>query len=687
MIPESVCLIPLPRWLASIIVACGFLCSLQVAHAQGVSNPNLAYRDTTCAPCTAFYEYANGSWIKSVTKIAPDAALGTLDELNDRRVAALERILDSLRDAPAAQGSQAWKLREFYNSCMNVRAIESAGVGPIMPEIERIAKIGSLAQLQQEIARLHMRGVAPLFLLQALPDARDSRRVIADLMPFGYNLGDRGMYDAQDSASSSARRTYKGRIARTLQLSGVPAAQAAIQAAQVLELEGKLSAAALSMMDRQDPATLAHPSTILALDRVTPGWSWETYFRDMGLRALPIVNVEEPLYFRELGRVLAGTPLEQLKSYVRWRYTNAASVRVGGVAVDSLLGEYGRGRLHEQSGTARKRLCVDETEQHLGWILGRFYAASAFTPAARARANAMVRNIRATLRIELDTMSWISAPARKEAKRKLDAFVVQIGYPDHWPDYSGVVVKPGEFLQNAATANEYQTMLELARVGHPQRLDDWWSGYWPQTNDAYFNENLNEVVLAGGNMQPPMFDPDGDDASNYGAIGSVIGHEMTHGFDERGRKFDSKANLRDWWGHSDEVRFAERVRRVEAQYDSYVVVDTLHINGRQTLSENLADIGGVQLAYAAFERSMKGKPRSIVDGYTPEQRFFIAYAQSRRGVFGPDYLRDKVANNNHSPEKWRVIGPITNMPEFAQAFHCKAGEAMVAQDSALVRVW
>lgn len=656
------------------------------ASAQSGVGINLAYRDTTCAPCQKFYEYANGGWIRSVSPLTSDA-LGTLEELNLRRERALTAILDSLRATRVPDGTAEWKLQQFYESCMDVPTLESLGTTVLEPEITRIEAIASLPDVEREIVRLHRRLIAPLFILQALPDARDSRHVVADLMPFGRGLEDHAAYAATDSASIATRQRYVIQVARTLELSGMKPADASARAPRVVALEGRLAGWSLSMMDRMDPAALSHPMTVRALDSLTPGWSWAVYFREMGIRGVTVVNVEEPAYFKAFGAALGTIPIDDLKSYIRWRYASAASLRLGGHRVDSLLGDYGRGHLRQESVAARKSSCVDETEQRLGWLLGRFYARSAFTPASRARANAMVGNIRSVLRSELDTLSWISASARREAVRKLDAFVVQMGYPDRWPDYSGVVVRPKQFLENVLMANEYQTTLDLSKIGRAQNVNDWWSGYWPQTNDAFFNPNLNEVVIAGGNLQPPMFDPTADDAFNYGAIGSMIAHEMTHAFDERGRKFDASANLRDWWTQKDEVAFAARAKRAVVQYDSYLVIDTMHINGRQTLSENLADIGGLQLSFAALERSLAHGRRETVDGLTPEQRFFIAYAQSRRGLFNASYLRDKVLHDNHSPGKWRVIGPIVNMPEFARAFRCKSGDPMVAPDAARVRVW
>lgn len=677
------------------------VCLTRIAFAQAVHGIDRAYMDTTCAPCQDFYSYANGDWIAHARLPDSHSEVGTLDDLAIKRAAALARILDSLRSTPTIKGPEA-KVAKFYSNCMDVSAIEAQGTAPMRDELRRIAEIKSLADLEAEVARLHRMQIAPFFVLQALPDAKDSKHIIADISPAGLGLGDRAAYLATDSESVANRRLYEREIALTLQVAGESPANAQMFAERVMALETRLASGTLGMEMSRDPAAVYHKVSLPALGNSSgrsplsaasagnpsrAGWSWAKYFRDLGQPQVTAVNVQEPLYLETLNVALTDVPLPELKAYLTMRYARAATRRLGGGPIDSLLGEFGRGNLAKQSTADRSHYCADETENHLGWIVGRIYAATAFTPSMRAKAEAMVRNIRGLLRDELKNVAWLSTDSRAEALRKLDSFVVEIGYPNKWPDYSGVEVRSESFWDNVVTANEYQTNLDLARIGHAQKLDDWWPGYWPQTADAYFNENLNEIVMAAGYMQPPFFDPAADDAFNYGAFGAVIGHEMTHAFDDRGRKFDSGANLRDWWSAADKASFEQRSSRAIAQYDQYIAIDTLHLNGRQTLSENLADIGGLKLAYAALERSLSGKQRVAVNGYTPEQRFFIAYAQSRRALDGSDYLRDKAMMNVHSPEKWRVVGPIVNMPEFAAAFRCAPGDPMTLSDAERVRLW
>ena len=663
------------------------VCLTRIGFAQAVHGIGRAYMDTTCAPCQDFYSYANGDWIAHARLPDSHSEVGTLDDLAMKRATTLARILDSLRSAPTVKGPEA-KVAKFYSDCMDVSTIEAQGTAPIQPELKRIREVRSLADLEAEVARLHRMQIAPFFMLQALPDAKDSRHIIADISPAGLGLGDKAAYLATDSESVASRHRYEKEIALTLQVAGESPANAQMLAEKVMALETRLATATLGMEMGRDPAAVYHKVSLLSLGNSSSGgWSWAEYFRDMGQAGVTAVNVQEPHYLEIFNAALTDVPLPELKAYLAVRYARAATRRLGGGPIDSLLSEFGRGNLAKQSTADRSRYCVDETESHLGWIVGRIYAATAFTPSTRAKAEGMVRNIRSVLRDELKNVAWLSTDSRAEALRKLDSFVVEIGYPNKWPDYSGVEVRSASFWDNVVAANEYQTSLDLARIGHAQQLDDWWPGYWPETADAYFNENLNEIVMAAGYIQPPFFDPAADDAFNYGAFGAVIGHEMTHAFDDRGRKFDSGANLREWWSAADKAAFEERSSRAITQYDQYIAIDTLHLNGRQTLSENLADIGGLKLAYAALERSLAGKQRGALNGYTPEQRFFIAYAQSRRALAGSDYLRDKVMMNVHSPEKWRVVGPIVNMPEFAKAFRCVAGDPMTLSDAERVQLW
>jgi putative endopeptidase len=657
------------------------------SSAQTQHGIQLALRDTTCLPCRAFYEYANGGWIARAPVPMENESAGAIEELDARRHAVLGIILDSLTTTTEAGNTSAKTLRNFFSSCVDVRTIESRGAAPIQSEIQTIERIHSVAELVAATARLERLRIAAVFSLEARPSSRDSRHIVANIRPLGLGLGDREIYLATDSANVAQRARYSRQLERTFLLAGDSLAEARERASRVLRLETAMAGWTMSMMDRMDPRMLDHPMTLRQLDSMTPAWSWERYFAGVGRPNVATANVEDIHFISEFGRALDTIPLEVWRDYVLWRFMQTASRSIGGPGVDSLLGDFGRGHLGSAGSAMRRDFCIEQTEQHLGWVAARFYVQRSFTPAARQRAQRMVENIRRVLGERIDSAAWMTAGTRAEAKRKLAAYVVQIGYPDRWPTYAAVSVAPGRYWENLESLAQYQTALEAAKIGATANASDWPPGYWPQTADAFFNPNLNTIGLPAGYLQPPMFDAAADDAANYGAFGAVIAHEMTHAFDDQGRKFDANGNLRDWWTAKDQAAYARLIAGAVEQFDGYVVVDSLHINGKQTLNENLADIGGLQLAYAAFERALGNTPRSARDGLTPEQRFFIAYAQSRRGVLGAAYLRDKVASNNHSPDEWRVIGAIANMPEFAAAFHCAKDDPLVRPESLRVRVW
>jgi len=661
----------------------GLLCALFLFPLTACAQPDVAtqhgadpaYRDTTCAPCQNFYQYANGGWTSKTVLPKGEDSRGTLDEMNERAQAVLHAILDSLAAANPPASSSEWKLGHFYASCMDSARAEREGAAPVRDELRRIDAIADRRDLQREIARLQrMRIGPPAFFFTAEADPEHSTAMIASASQSGLGMADRDDYFRRGDESDRSRRDHVGEVAHLLELGGVAPADAQAKAARVMSLETALASATMTAVERRNPSALVHRLTLSQLAQLTPHWSWPDYFREMGRADLKLVNIDNPRFFAAFDGLILSLPLDDWKSYLRSLYMETAASRLGTA-------------YQTASRTPRWQRCLGQTNVRLGFALGKLYAARAFTPAARRRALEMVRQIKGVYRERLATTSWMSETARKEAVKKLDGFQVKIGYPDRWRDYSALVVRDGSYWANVVAANEFETARLLAQIGKPVDPDEWWPGYWPQTVDAYFDQNHNKVVLPAGYFQAPNFDLAADDASNYGAIGAVIAHELTHGFDDRGRQFDAAGNLRDWWTPGDNAEYDRRAQIVVKQYDDYVAIDSLHVNGKLTLSENIADIVGVQMSYAALERALEGKPRLLIQGMTPEQRFFVAWAQSRRGIFSPDYIRMKVQMNPHAPEKWRVMGPIANMPEFARAFACSAEDPMVRSDAVLVRFW
>lgn len=658
------------RLIVSLAVMLGSL-NLAAQESHGV---NLTIRDTSCAPCQAFYEYANGGWIRAQAMPSSNAAHGAIEELGMLSSQRLRGILETLRADKQRPGSSAWKLATFFASCMDTTAIRLAGITPFEPELRRIAAIKDQRDLAREIARLQRVRIPAAFTLRAQPD-HNSGEVVASIGTAGVGL-EADEYTSDDSAARAHRNGYTDHVAHILRLADVQASVVDSRTRNELELERQL--ASHSAMNMDTPGMpMASVLSIAELQQRYPALAWTDYFASVGAPSNARVIVSDSGALAAATQALETASLESWKDYLTMRYLEQGLAEAFGDGVD---------RDFQVRGD-REMACVDEAQTQLGWILGRLYVEREFTPAARARVDTMVRNIRAVLRDELERVPWMSAPTRSEALKKLDAFTIELGYPDRWPDFSVVDVGRRPFWTNALATKAYRTRLELARIGKAPSRDDWWQGYWPQTSDGYFNPDLNEIVIAAGYIHPPMFDVYADDASNYGGIGAAIGHEMTHAFDGNGREYDASGKLRNWWTASDRATYDSLASRVARQFDEFVVVDTVHVNGRQTLNEDLADIGGLKLAYLALERALAGRPRAVIGGLTPEQRFFLAYAQSRRGVYGNAYLRDVVRDNAHAPDKWRVLGPLMNMPEFASAFGCRLGDTLVRGAGERVTLW
>jgi putative endopeptidase len=643
--------------------------------------------DTTCAPCRDFFQFANGGWLTRTEIPAAFPSWGSFNELQTKNLDVLHAVLDdATREAgAAASGSDRAKLGRFYASCMDSAGAEAAGAAVLAPELERIARIGSVADLEAVVAHLHRLGVGALFQFRAEPDAKHSAEVIATVAQGGLGLPDRDYYTKTDSAAARLRREYVGHVARTLELLGTPAAQAESAAARVMAIESALARASMTRVERRDPNAIYHKLATPELEGLMPAFRWPEYFRLTGAPAVAALNVEQPAFFRALDTLLARTPLDDWRWYLRWHLAAEASPWLGRAFADEAF-RFQQLLTGVKEQQPRWRRCAQAADRFLGDAVGRAYVERAFSPAAKARALEMVHNLEAVMRDRLHGLEWMSEATRAQALAKLEAYANKIGYPDRWRDYAGLEVERGAFWPNLARAAAFLRARELAKIGRPVDRSEW--RMTPPTVNAYYNPRMNEIVFPAGILQPPFFNPAADDAINYGGMGAVIGHELTHGFDDQGRQYDAQGNLRDWWTADDAARFRAQAQLVVDQFAGYVAVDTLRVNGRLTLGENLADLNGLRIAYAAFERALAGKPRPpLIDGFTPEQRFFLGWAQVWRQKTRDDYARLLVTVDPHSPARWRVNGPLANMPEFARAFGCRAGDPMVRPDSLRPRMW
>ncbi len=642
--------------------------------------------DTTCAPCSDFFRFANGGWLARTEIPAAFPTWGSFNELYVRNLDVLHDVLEAAaKDGAAPRGSNRRMLGTFYGTCLDSAAADAAGVGPLRPALDRIARVSSTADLQTEVARLQRIGARVLFSFTAGPDAKRSSEVIAEAGQGGLGLPDRDYYTKTDSASERLKQAYVAHVARMLELGGAGADEAGAAAQRIMALESELASASMTRVEQRDPNAVYHKMSVAELGALSPAIAWPEYFAAVGAPAVSALNVRQPGFFKRLSDLVRERPIDDWRWYLRWHLLERTAPWLGTSFADEAF-RFQQLLTGVKEQQPRWRRCVQATDNALGEALGQEYVARTFGPDAKRRALEMVHNLEAVMRDRLHALEWMSDATRQQALAKLAAYANKIGYPDRWRDYAGLAVEPGPFVANLLSASEFDTGQRLAEIGKPVDRSRW--GMTPPTVNAYYNPRMNEIVFPAGILQPPFFNPDADDAINYGGMGAVIGHELTHGFDDAGRQYDADGNLRDWWTQADGDRFKAQAQLVVDQFGGYVAVDTLHVNGRLTLGENLADLNGLRIAYAAFERSLAGKPRpALIDGFTPEQRFFLGWARIWREKYRDAYARLMVGTNPHSPPRWRVDGPLSNMSEFAQAFACRAGDEMVRADSVRPRIW
>jgi putative endopeptidase len=641
--------------------------------------------DTTCAPCRNFYQYANGGWMARNPIPAAYSSWSGFNELTERNNDLLKMVLEAAaRDAETTGDANTRRLGRFYGTCMDSAKAERDGLAPIAADLRRIDALRTRADLQSFVGWMHHEGLGGLFGFGSSQDPHNSARVIADVSQGGLGLPDRDYYFRPDSASAKARDNYVAHVQKVLELSGTPAPRAADEARRIMALETALATASMSRVQMRDPKSMDHPMAVRDLDTLAPGFSFARYLRETGLPRVDSLNVSQPEFFKAMAHEVATRPIEDWRAYFRFRLVNGASGWLSSPFVQEGF-RYGSSLTGAREMQPRWRRCLRMADAMLGDALGQEYVKVAFTPQAKAGMEEMLRNLRSVYADRIRAADWMSEPTKQAALVKLGTFTQKVGYPATWMDYSAMPIGREAFISNVRAAGRWEEDRDRAKIGRPVDRGEW--GMTAPTVNAYYNPAMNEIVFPAGRLQPPFFHPGFDVAANYGGIGGTIGHEMTHGFDDEGRQFDAQGNLRDWWQAEDAHRFDERAQKVVDQYSAYTVLDSLHVNGKLTLGENIADIGGLTIAYYAMEKAMEGRPRPLIDGFTPEQRFFLAYAQARRAVFRPQQLRLLVQTDPHSPNEFRVNGPLSNMPEFAAAFGCTQGDPMVRGDDVRAKIW
>ncbi|HEY5258623.1 MAG TPA: M13 family metallopeptidase [Candidatus Baltobacteraceae bacterium] len=669
--------------------ACLVLFAANVAHARTplpalVSGIDLSNLDKTCKPCQDFYQFANGGWIKKHPIPATETRFGSFDILQRSNQAALQKILDKAAAAHAENGSNEQKIGDFYASCMNLTGIEQAGTAPLTGQFAKIDAFTSLDQLPATLAQLHLDGVSSFFTMRAGADDKDSTSIIAQFGQGGLGLPDRDYYTKTDDRSKALRDEYVAHVTTMFGLLGEPADRAAQDAQSVMSIETALAQASLTRVQQRDPNATYHKMSVADLTGLMPNFDWAAYFEASGISPTD-VNVSSPDYFRALSTELSTATPAQLQAYMRWHLVHTFATSLPKAFVDANFDFFAKQLQGAVAQQPRTRQCIAATDRALGEALGPFYIKEDFSPAAKVAALSMVKNIKSALHDDLSTLSWMSPQTRKLAIAKLDAFDLKIAYPDKWRDYSGLPIVRDPYATNALAATQFAVRYNYNKIGKPVDRAEW--GMSVPTVNAYYNPSINEIVFPAGILQPPFFNAKADMAVNYGAIGAVAGHESTHGFDDQGHLYDLNGNLTNSWTPQDSAAFDKRAQCVVDQWNALSPIAGTNEIGKQVEGEEIADLGGVTIAYKAFEKWQATHPRRTIDGFTPEQRFFMGWAQVWASESRPDEIRYLATNDVHGYDKFRVNATLSDIPAFASAFFCKLNDPMVRPAAQRCQIW
>jgi predicted metalloendopeptidase len=639
------------------------------------------YIQKAASPCKDFYAYANGLFDQAPIP-GEYASYGVNQEIDERNYKILKSILEDAAHRRGPIGTTAQRVGDFYASGMDEALIEKEGLKPLAPLLAAIQATKNPSDLLMELGRLHTMGAGPGFNFGVQVDDKDSSAMIASFAQGGLGLPERDYYLRPGKEAEAIRRAYLQHVARTFVLAGDGQAEAEKQASLVMDLETKLAQASRDLVALRDPQANYHKVARKDLAALAPGLDWDAFFRAVALPAKEThVLVGQPEFYKAFGALLGSEPMATWHFYLRWQVLNAASPYLGSAFVDQHFSFYGRTLSGATEIRPRWKRVLAAADRAVGEAIGQLFVKTAFSPAAKARALEMVHFHKEAMRARILAADWMGEATKVQALKKLDTMRSKVGYPDRWRDYSSLQISRRPYVLNVQAAAVFEFQRRLAKLGQPVDRDEWLMT--PQTNNAYYEPSLNEMCFPAGILQPPFFDEKADEASNYGALASTIGHELTHGFDDQGRQYDWQGNLKDWWTADDAKRFEGRADHIVKQYDAFEVLPGLRINGKQTLGENIADIGGLRVSYEAFRLAAKGKDLKAIDGYTPDQRFFLAFAQGWRTNQRPEDVRLRVTTDVHSPVRWRVLGPVADFPEFRKAFGC----TMTPSSQAPTAIW
>ena len=642
--------------------------------------------DKSADPCEDFYQYSCGGWMKNNPIPADQSAWSVYGKAAQDNQRFLWGILAALAAQESGRNPAQQKIGDYFAACMDEQAVNARGAAPLQEYLALIGAMASKRDLPRVLARLHTDiGASMLFGFSSNQDLGDSSQVIAFAGTADAGLPDRDYYLKTDAKSKAIRAQYLAHIARSLELAGDTPQAARRAAAGILRFETALAKASLSRVDQRDPYKMFHKTDLKGLQAMTPAFDWRAYLQAAGLPGANSFNANEPAYLRALNQGLQQLSLDDIKSYLRWHTTRAMAPFLSQDFVDENFAFYHKTLLGTPEQKPRWKRCVQLVDQQLGEALGQEFVSRAFSPELKEKTLHMTRQIEAAMEQDINALTWMSEETKARAREKLHAVANKVGYPDSWRDYGAYAVSRTDFAGNVVRGTAFEVRRQLDKIGKPLDRAEW--GMTPPTVNAYYNPQMNDINFPAGVLQPPLFDGKMDDAPNYGNTGGTIGHELIHGFDDEGRQFDAKGNLKDWWGKQDAKAFKQRAQCIVDQYAQYTVVDDIKINSKLTLGEDAADLGGLILAWMAWKTEIAGKVLENREGMTPEQRFFVGTAQWTCQNERPESLRLHAMTDPHSPGKYRINGVVVNMPEFARAFACKPGQAMVKPREKLCRVW